>query len=69
MHFDSIPIWAFFAGTIVIVLLAIEGGYLLGHSSHLRSQDEKESPVSAIAGATLGLSEEEADHTSRREQR
>ncbi|MDP9198064.1 MAG: hypothetical protein M3O07_02460, partial [Pseudomonadota bacterium] len=46
----------FFIGTIVLVLLAIEAGYRLGHAAHLRSKDEMESPVSAIAGAILGLS-------------
>jgi hypothetical protein len=56
MRFDAIPLWALFAGTIVVVMLAIEAGYRLGHAMHRRSEDEKESPVSAIAGAVLGLS-------------
>ena len=55
MRIDSIPIWLLFAGTIVLVMLAIEAGYRLGHAMHRRSEDEKESPVSAIAGAILGL--------------
>jgi len=55
MRIDSIPIWALFVGTIIIVMLAIEAGYRLGRAAHRRSEDEKESPVSAIAGAILGL--------------
>ena len=55
MRFDDIPIWVLFAATIIIVLLAIEAGYLLGRAAHRKTEDEKESPVSAIAGAVLGL--------------
>jgi hypothetical protein len=55
MRIDALPIWAVFAGTIVVVLVAIEAGYLLGQAMHRRSDEEKESPVSAIAGAILGL--------------
>ena len=55
MRLDAIPIWAVFAGTIVVVLVAIEAGYLLGRAMHRRSDEEKESPVSAIAGSILGL--------------
>ncbi len=55
MRIDAIPIWAVFAGTTVVVMVAIEAGYLLGQAMHRRSEDEKESPVSAIAGAILGL--------------
>ena len=55
MRIDALPIWAVFAGTIVVVMVAIEAGYLLGRVMHRRSEDEKESPVSAIAGAILGL--------------
>ena len=55
MRFDSIPISLFFVATFVIVILAVEAGYRVGHHSHRRSEDEKESPVSAIAAAILGL--------------
>jgi hypothetical protein len=55
MRFDGMPIWALFAGTIVLVMVAIEAGYRLGQAMHRRSENEKESPVSAIAGAILGL--------------
>ena len=49
------PSGLFFAGTIVVVTVAIEAGFWLGKAAHRRSEDEKESPVSAIAGAILGL--------------
>jgi hypothetical protein len=55
MRIDALPMWAVFAGTIVVVMVAIEAGYLLGQAMHRRSDEEKESPVSAIAGAILGL--------------
>ena len=51
----SIPIWALFIGSAVLVVAAIELGYLMGRHSHQRSEEEKESPVSAIAGSVLGL--------------
>ena len=55
MSLESVPIWGFFVGTIAIVLVAIEIGFQLGHAAHRRSEDEKESPVGAIAGSILGL--------------
>ncbi len=55
MRFDSIPILAIFAATFLVVMAAIEAGYRLGRSAHRRSEEVKESPVSAIAGAVLGL--------------
>ena len=55
MSIDAAPIWAIFVATIVVVMVAIEVGYRLGRAAHRRSDDEKESPVSAIAGAVLGL--------------
>ena len=36
-------------------MAAIEAGYRLGRAAHRRSEEFKESPVSAIAGAVLGL--------------
>ncbi len=55
MSMDAVPIWAFFVGAILGVFASIELGYLLGRHMHRRSEDEKESPVSAIAGTVLGL--------------
>jgi len=55
MSIDTIPLGVLFAGTILVVVMAIEAGDRLGHAAHRRSEDEKESPVSAMAGAVLGL--------------
>jgi hypothetical protein len=55
MNMEAVPVWGVFAGTIFIVLVAIEIGFKLGHVAHRRSDDEKESPVGAIAGSILGL--------------
>src|SRR5689334_7999454 len=55
MRMDDVPIWAVFSATIVVVMAAIESGYRLGQAMHRPSEDEKESPVAAIAGAVLGL--------------
>jgi hypothetical protein len=55
MSVDSIPIWTVFAVAIIVVIVFIEVGYRLGRIAHRRSEDEKESPTSAFAGAVLGL--------------
>jgi hypothetical protein len=52
---EQIPVGLFFAASFAVVLVAIEIGYRLGHAVHRRSEDEKESPVGAIAGSILGL--------------
>jgi hypothetical protein len=55
MSLDSLPIWLFFVGTILLVMLFIEVGYRLGKIAHQNSQDEKETPISGVSGAVLGL--------------
>ena len=55
MNLDSVPILALFASAVVIVMISIEGGYRLGRIFHRKSKQEKESPVSAVAGAVLAL--------------
>lgn len=55
MNLDAIPVWLLFVITTLLVALAIELGYRLGDSVHQRSEDEKESPVSAISATVLGL--------------
>ena len=52
---EQIPVWLFFTISFVAVLVSIEAGYRLGHAVRRRSEDEKESPVGAIAGSILGL--------------
>jgi membrane protein YdbS with pleckstrin-like domain len=51
---DFFSLWAMWAATIIFVLLFVEVGFRLGRFRRL-SDKEKESPVSAIVGATLGL--------------
>src|SRR5262245_26766432 len=55
MKLDAIPILALFALAVLVVVTSIEGGYLLGRIFHRRSKQEKESPVTAVAGAVLAL--------------
>lgn len=55
MSFDAVSIGGFFLGTVLLVVLAIEMGFRLGRFVHTQSDAEKESPVSAISGATMGL--------------
>jgi hypothetical protein len=52
---DAIPLWGFFALTLLLVLLAIEGGYRLGRHRLTRAEHEKEAPVGAMVAAMLGL--------------
>ncbi len=55
MRIDEIPLWLLFVGTVLIVVGTIELGYLAGKAARRRSEDEKEAPVSAIAGTVLAL--------------
>ncbi|HTT13684.1 MAG TPA: hypothetical protein VMG60_22695 [Burkholderiaceae bacterium] len=55
MSLADFSIVGFFAGTVILVALSIEVGYRLGRRAHRRSQEEKESPVSAIEGSVLAL--------------
>jgi hypothetical protein len=52
---DFLPLWALLTGTLVLVLLSIECGYRLGTYRHKHWEQEKESPVGGMVGATLGL--------------
>ena len=52
---DLLPLWGLFLTIVVLVLGAIEGGYRLGSYRHRQSGREKEAPVGAMVGATLGL--------------
>jgi len=55
MIIDALPIWLLFLVTAALVVLAVEIGFLVGKIVHRRSEEEREAPVSAIAGAILGL--------------
>jgi hypothetical protein len=55
MNMAAIPILVIFIVTTIMVVAAIEAGFRLGHHVRQASEDEKESPVSAIAAAILTL--------------
>jgi hypothetical protein len=52
---DALALWALSAITLVAILAGIEAGYRLGRATRGRTDDEKESPVSAIAGTILAM--------------
>lgn len=51
----SLPLYAVFALTLALVLFAVEVGYRLGGARQKAASPEKEAPVGAMVGATLGL--------------
>jgi hypothetical protein len=55
MRLDNIPLWLWFVGSSLVILLAIEGGFDLGRRQRKVSPGEKESPAAAMGGAILGL--------------
>jgi len=55
MSTDQLPIWVLFVLTVLIVMLAVEAGYMMGRNARRKSQSEKVPPVSSIVGAALGL--------------
>jgi len=52
---DALPLWGLFLAIVALVLISIEGGYRLGNYRRSRSITEKEAPVGAMVGSTLGL--------------
>jgi hypothetical protein len=52
---DALPLWAVFVIAVVIMLASADSGYRLGGFRRARSEDEKEGPVGAMVGSTLGL--------------
>jgi len=52
---DALSMWGLFLVIVVLVLLSIEGGFRLGHYRRSRSEREKDAPVGAMVGSTLGL--------------
>jgi len=57
--FASPPFWAIFIGTLLVVLVAVEGGYSWARYRRERSakerEREKEAAVGAMVGTVLGL--------------
>ena len=52
---DGVPLWAILPLTIAVALLSVELGYRAARYRLRRFQDEKDSPVGSMVGATLGL--------------
>jgi hypothetical protein len=52
---DALPLWGLFTAVLLLVLLCIEGGFRLGRYRRDHAEQEKEAPVGAMVGATLGL--------------
>jgi len=55
MIVDALPIWALFFVSVAIIVGTVEIGFRIGKQVLSRTDKELESPVSAIAGAILGL--------------
>ena len=52
---DPIPLVGLFPITVVVVFLSLEVGYRVARYRRRRSEEEKETTVGAMVGATLGL--------------
>jgi len=52
---DRIPIWGLFIATVVVTLLAVEGGFRFGRYQHQHREPGQDAPVGAMVAATLGL--------------
>lgn len=53
--FMNIPLWGIFIFTLLIVLVAFEGGVILGKKHRLSSEGEDRAPIGSIVAAALGL--------------
>jgi hypothetical protein len=51
---DFLPLWGLLLATVVVALLAVEGGYWLGRYQSRRFPD-KEAPLATMVAASLGL--------------
>src|SRR3954463_6642363 len=49
---DTLPLWAVFVVTLVLILLSVEAGHRLARYQRRRSEGEKESSVGSMAGST-----------------
>ena len=52
---DPFPLWTILPITVGLALLSVELGYRFARNRQLRAQEEKESQVGGMVGATLGL--------------
>lgn len=54
-YLDLVPLWLLFFLTLALIVISMEGGYRYGLRRLSHSEVEKDAPVGAITGATLGL--------------
>jgi len=52
---DSVPLWLVFVLTMLLVVLAVESGFHIGVIRARRSEHERNAPIDAMVGSTLGL--------------
>jgi hypothetical protein len=52
---DAIPLWALFALTGALIMLAVEAGFIYGRRRHRKVADEQAGAVGTMVGSTLGL--------------
>ena len=52
---EDLPLWALFAATVLLVLVAIEGGYRLALFRKRQLEKSVDAPISSVIGGTLGL--------------
>ena len=52
---DSLPLWAMFCGTILMILCATEVGYWAGQRQSEKAYEHNEAQITAMTGAHLGL--------------
>ena len=53
--FDHIPVWTLFIVTVVLFIIAAEGGFRIGKYVSSRREPTRKSQVGTILGASLGL--------------
>lgn len=53
--FDTVPLWALFVASVLLVLFSVEVGFRLGTWRHRVAVEEKEAAASPLGGATLAL--------------
>ena len=52
---DPLPLWLIFTLTMLLVVLAVEAGSRIGIARARKSEKERNAPIDAMVGSTLGL--------------
>jgi hypothetical protein len=53
--FYTLPVWGIFIATMLLGVLAFDSGFRIGTLNARRSAQEREAPMDAMVGSTLGL--------------